>query len=511
MNDIVNSPNSDYCGVFGVFFKILIKQNMIITAMVRTLGTIANEVWAKEQRRKMNETTILLSPSPGDPNVTPDFLATVEPLTLLPRDPSVQSASSSSAKDYFSSSSLTLPFEIVLDGYTREPWSSGTQPPNDTDSGDVNSPWKCGYLQSTDGRNRLPGFFQYLQSRKKAALAKFEPSPLDGTAFSNGGSDAAASGNFKALLVVPYDPPPIPDHLKLPDGVQSNQLIFVKYLGDERLIFKKKRDKSAEEQKQKMMQMHQHQQEQQKKMMMQQKQKQQMQIQQQKMMQQNSQQHNQQKQSSAKKGGILGSLLGAQRRTENHLQMVRTKKTSSTDPLSSDPPATGAAGAISSFRTKISNQLQRFHDDPTSFVEKVCISLPELVRDVPVEDREKVTMDVFKYVVHEQVEEVGMDRWVAAKEPGAFLDECVICVYKEGHCPKEILEEINKVCFWGRFLNFYFFCWFGLTWFRMIWFRLFVLDSKSFLRLQMWCSFHIGYECLTSHKIIPIITAISTK
>mmetsp|Transcript_4655 Transcript_4655/g.9509 ORF Transcript_4655/g.9509 Transcript_4655/m.9509 type:complete len:505 (+) Transcript_4655:56-1570(+) len=452
----------------------------------------------------MNETTILLSPSPGDPNVTPDFLATVEPLTLLPRDPSVQSASSSSPKDdYFSSSSLTLPFEIVLDGYTREPWSSGAQPPYDTDSGDVNNPWKCGYLQSTDGRNRLPGFFQYLQSRKKAALAKFEPSPLDGTAFSNGSSVDAASGNFKALLVVPYDPPPIPDHLKLPDGVHSNQLIFVKYLGDERLIFKKKRDKSAEEQKRKMMQVQQLQQEQQKKMMMQQKQKQQMQIRQQKMMQQNSQQHNQQQQSSTKKGGLLGSLLGAQRRTENHLQMVRAKKTSSTDPLSSDPPATGAAGAISSFRTKISTQLQRFHDDPTSFVEKVCISLPDLVRGVPVEDREKVTMDVFKYVVHEQVEEVGMDRWVAAKEPGAFLDECVICVYKEGHCPKDILEEINKVGFWGRFLNFYFFL---LAWFRLV--RLFLTHMFGFVVANVvFVQYYIGCTYLTFHKIIPIITA----
>ena len=54
-------------------------------------------------------------------------------------------------------------------------------------------------------------------------------------------------------------------------------------------------------------------------------------------------------------------------------------------------------------------------------------------------------MDVFKYIVYEQVEEVGMDKWVAAKEPGSFLDECVIAVYKEGHCPKDVLEDINKV------------------------------------------------------------------
>ena len=38
-------------------------------------------------RKAMNETTILLSPSPGDPSVKPDFLATVEP--CIPRDPAV--------------------------------------------------------------------------------------------------------------------------------------------------------------------------------------------------------------------------------------------------------------------------------------------------------------------------------------------------------------------------------------------------------------------------------------
>ncbi|KAL7462733.1 hypothetical protein ACHAXS_003106 [Conticribra weissflogii] len=472
----------------------------------------------------MNETTILLSPSPGDPNATPDFLATIEPLTLLPRNPFVQSAKD----DYFSSSTLTLPFEIVLDGYTREPWSSGKLPPSENyDAGDGNHPWKCGYLRSTDGRNRLPGFFQYLRSRKKAALAKFEPSPLDGMAFSNDSGGNAASGNFKALLVVPFDPPPVPDNMKLPDGVDSNQLIFVKYLGDERLILKKKREKSAEEQKHKLMQVQQQQQEQQKKLMMQHNPQQQAQMQQQKKMQQNSQQQQQkqqQQQSSTKKGGLLGSLLGAQRRTENHLHMVRTKKSSasnpSADPLSSESPETGAAGAISSFRTKVSDQLQRFQDDPTSFVERVRISLPELVRGVPVEDMEKVTMDVFKYVVHEQVEEVGMDRWVAAKEPGAFLDECVICVYKEGHCPKEVLEEINKVgvAGYGDFL-YVSLCWLGLVWFALPCFALPCLASGCFFLAHSFIgklstsalinllAYFIDGTLRTFYNIVPIVTA----
>lgn len=43
-----------------------------------------------------------------------------------------------------------------------------------------------------------------------------------------------------------------------------------------------------------------------------------------------------------------------------------------------------------------------------------------------------------------QVGEVGIDRWIAAKEPSEFMDECTISVYKEGHCPEDVLEDINK-------------------------------------------------------------------
>mmetsp|Transcript_1823 Transcript_1823/g.3733 ORF Transcript_1823/g.3733 Transcript_1823/m.3733 type:complete len:138 (-) Transcript_1823:1895-2308(-) len=57
---------------------------------------------------------------------------------------------------------------------------------------------------------------------------------------------------------------------------------------------------------------------------------------------------------------------------------------------------------------------------------------------------DRVTMDVFKFTVHETVEEIGMDKWIAAKEPSEFLDECIFAVYKEGHCPPEILEDLNR-------------------------------------------------------------------
>ena len=144
----------------------------------------------------MNETTILLAS--GDPSAKPDFLATVEP--ILPKQ-----------------LPFTLPFELIFDGYTRESWSSGSK--KVTSSSDAqqsrsnDDEWQSCYLISTDGRNRLPGFLQYLQGRKKAAMCKFD-------------NDDAILG--KSLLVVPYDPPPLPLD-KLPNGVDINQ-VFVEIL-----------------------------------------------------------------------------------------------------------------------------------------------------------------------------------------------------------------------------------------------------------------------------------------
>lgn len=352
----------------------------------------------------MNETTILLS---GDPGARAEFLATVEPVALPRRQPPP----------------FDLPFELTLDGYTREPWSSGRV----AEGGDAASAqWQSCYLASTDGRNRLPGFVKYLRDRKKAAMSKFD------------------SADGRAVLVVPYDPPPPPPG-GLPDGVDPSNVIYVKYLRDERLL-RGRGDEQAQrlkaEQQKKMAQTQQ--------MQVQQKQQQQT-IEQRKQQAKATQQPPQsrappsQPQPNAGKrkgGGLLGNLLGAQRRTENHLHTVRATK-SSTDMDSFDPTA-GAAGCINAFRTRVSADLERFKSDPTAFVTKISISLGQLVKAVPEGERDRVTMDVFKFAVYEQVEEVGMDKWIAAKEPSEFMDECEIAVYKEGHCPPDVLEDLNR-------------------------------------------------------------------
>ena len=362
----------------------------------------------------MNETTILLAG--GDPSSKPDFLATVEP--ILPKQ-----------------LPFTLPFELIFDGYTRESWSSGSSKVT-TSSSDTqqssNDEWQSCYLISTDGRNRLPGFLQYLQGRKKAAICKFD-------------NDDASS---KSLLVVPYDPPPLPLD-KLPDGIDINQVLFVKYLRDKNMLKKKGSDdgnaaKMIEQQKLVL-----DQQKKQHQLMQQQKEKR-MKIQQQKNQQQPQRKtpipSSQPSSSTNKKvgggSGLLGNLLGKQRKTETHLDLVRGEKNSSD--MTFDP-TTGAAGCINAFRTKISTELEQFKSNPTIHIHKITISLSELIRSVPTSERDKVTLDVFKFTVYEQVEEVGMDKWIAAKEPTEyFMDECIINVYKEGHCPPDVLEDINK-------------------------------------------------------------------
>lgn len=344
----------------------------------------------------MNETTIMLTPSPG---VKPEFLATVEPAPA-----SITS----------SSQSFSLPFELVLDGYTREPWSSGT---HKSSPEDTSGNWKTGYLLSTDGRNRLPGFLKYLRDRKKACIAKFK-------------LNESTTASTRAVLVVPFDPPTIPLG-QLPAGVDKSQLLYVKYLADDRVLNRGK--KPAIDPNKQLQMKHQKQKEKQR-------QQQQQQQQRQKQMAQKSKS---QTTSSSKKigGGMLGSLLGAQQRTDNHLDVVRGKRRN--NDLAPDLTS-GAAGAITSFREKVAVDLEQFKSDNGTFATKVSISLASLQKSVPMDERDKVTMDVFKYVVYEQVGELGVDKWIAAKEPTEFIDEVVIAVYKEGHAPADVLEDINK-------------------------------------------------------------------
>lgn len=346
----------------------------------------------------MNETTLMLRPNP---NAKAEFLATVEP--FVPRgggDPPSPPPP------------FELPFEVTLDGYSREPWSSGRRLGPEE--------WRTCLLVSTDGRRRLPGFVGHLRERRKAAVCRF-----DGPA------------GERALLVVPHDPPEgaVPGDSELPEGVARDSVIFVKYLRDERLLnggsdeaTKRKHQEAARQQKM------------------------QQQATQATERKRQAAQHAARKQQSSapsstkrsgKKGagGLLGNLMCAQQRTERALDTVRSQRAPCNEEFD---PTSGAAGVINRFRNKVLSDLEGFKSDPSAATTKVSISLPALTRDVPADERDRVTMEALKFTVYDAVDEVGDERWVAAREPSEFIDEMTVSVYKEGHCPPEVLEDMNR-------------------------------------------------------------------
>lgn len=351
----------------------------------------------------MDETTILLVPAPG---AKAEFLSTVEP------------AGGAAGGD--------LPFEVVLSSYTRDGWAMAAPPPTE--------PWKTTWLKSVDGRGKLPGFLKYLRERKKVPIGRFEP--------------AAAGSSGKGVIVVPFDQPAPPAGL-LGDGSDASvdDLIYCRYILDESLIGRgycrpgPTPEAIAQQQKQKQM----------------------AQIQQQQRLKQQQQQQQAKAKaassapkpapkSSRASSGMLGNLMAATKRTNTQLDTVPVRKTASASTNAGAGLGAGAGGSgltgtgavMAQFRQDVEQKMLDFRNDATQTCLKVPISIATIVRDLPPEEKGSVTMDVLKYVVYEQAEEVGEDKWVAAKEPSEFMDECVVAVYKEGHAPQDVLEDLNK-------------------------------------------------------------------
>ena len=344
----------------------------------------------------MDETTILLVPAPG---AKAEFLATVEP------------TGGASGGD--------LPFEVVLSSYTRDGWATMALPPTE--------PWKATWLKSVDGRGKLPGFLKYLRERKKVPMGRFEP--------------AAAGSSGKGVIVVPFDQPSPPAGV-LGDGSDASvdDLIYCRCILDENQIGRGYRrtgpspEAIAKQQKQKQM-----------------------------AQRQQGQRQKQQQQAKAKaassvpkpapkssraSSGMLGNLMAATKRTNDLIDTVPVRKAASASTNAGvgagGSGLTGTAAVMAQFRQDVEQKMLDFRSNVTQTCLKVPISLATIVRDLPAEQKQSVTMDVLKYVVYEQAEEVGEDKWVSAREPSEFMDECVVAVYKEGHAPEDVLEDLNQ-------------------------------------------------------------------
>lgn len=283
-----------------------------------------------------------------------------------------------------------LPDKLTLEGYTRETWA-----------------WKPSQalqsitVQSTDGRNKLPGFTSYLKQRQKCAYGRFVPT---------------------GLLVISYiQPKKDTDRLEIRIAVDMTKIEGCQFKPptsssklNSTAAAARPSPKPAPSG------------------------------------------------GRAKKGGLLGKLVGAQQRTNHHVAVASAPKPSAATvsqsvasaSSSSDPSAaassSGAATAgartatqvLNDFRGKMQTKMLDFDIAPDEVL-KVNLTLSEYTAGLSDEDTGRVTMEILKYMVYEAAEEVN-EEWIAHKEPSEFMDEATIAVYKEGAAPPEVLEEVNK-------------------------------------------------------------------
>jgi hypothetical protein len=172
--------------------------------------------------------------------------------------------------------------------------------------------------------------------------------------------------------------------------------------------------------------------------------------------------------------GLLGNLVGAQRRTNQQVVTATAKPGMASSSSSSNPASVTTAvhnytstsnnnttihsseeeavpvedlktsgQILSDFRNEMEQKMLDFDIAPDMSM-KVSIKLSDHVKNVVEEDKPKITMEVLKYIVYEQAEEVN-DEWIAHKEPSEFMDEIMIAIYKDPEeAPPEVLEELNK-------------------------------------------------------------------
>lgn len=332
------------------------------------------------------EIELFLVPAPGQ---KPEFLAKIAPV-----DPSqavvrlweavVAQLSSSS-----SSESHTLP-RIVLEAYTRDGWA-----------------WKPNQqlqmltVQSLDGRNKLPGFVDYLKGRQKSAYGRFSRTGLCIVPFAQQQSSNKEKSRMTLSLTLdltkvehcglqPLTVVPKPSALPPPPAAGTAP---PRRAG----------------------------------------------------------------------GGLLGKLVGAQQRTNQHMA-VATAKTASTNTAAASRTASSSSNGttpattsttvmpeelpktaqqvLADFRQSMQNKMLDFDISEDEKLE-IKLSLVEHQAGLSTEDKTRVTMEILKYMVYEAAEEVN-EEWIAHKEPSEFMDEVVISVYKEGAAPLEVIEEMNK-------------------------------------------------------------------
>jgi hypothetical protein len=397
-----------------------------------------------------------LVPAPGQ---KPEFLATLEPALKNDHHRSLWSSllatSSSSYSDSSSSTSSSSPSTrvvIILEGYTRDSWalsfpSSFTEPSN---------VWQHLTVRSIDGRHKVPGFVSYLQQRNKVAYGRFVYNNQHSSSSSTTSSTRQQQQQKTGVWIIP------------PHTLNDNHVMTCWIALDITRIsnctlaaISRNHISDKQQQSQPPPQ------------------------QQSQLFKANNSNTSDTKQSAAgtiqkpppstaasttnnnhlprtttttakRGGGLLGNLVGAQQRTNEHLFNAPVKKQPEiklSDENSahghgasvgggSGMAATSAAQVLEDFRHDMQQKLLDFDTETHEQVLEIPIRWTQYIQGLHTpEERAKVSMEVLKYLVQEQVDDIN-EEWVVYQPPSEFMDEVTLTIYKEA--PPEILEEINQ-------------------------------------------------------------------
>jgi hypothetical protein len=339
----------------------------------------------------MKQIELRLIPTPG---AKPEFLAKLQP-TDTNTPPPIWDA---------------IPPLVVLEGYTRDAWAL-----------DTSTQWQSLQVQSVDGRQKLVGFCKYLRDRKKTAFGSFRNSS-SGLKYMWVVSYKQASSQMLTCRIAPVD--------KIPGCPVKVKVKEVKAVMTPVAAAAPKLSAAAAPPPPLAA-------------------------------------TTTTTTTIRKKGfGLLGNLVGAQKRTNQHLQSIQKQQpplstttsatTNATDATSNNnnnnnnngnPPAVElktSGQVLAEFRQEMEQQMLDFDisSEPQLLV-KIDLATKLKLLSKEEQQQGRVTMEILKYIVYEQAEEVN-DEWIASKLASEFLDDVVVAIYKQGQAPIDVLEDLNK-------------------------------------------------------------------
>lgn len=354
---------------------------------------------------KQHQVELRLVPTPGS---KPEFLA-------LTRLFSTNAATNNTTVPSYWNEIDKL---IVLEGYTRDSWSF-----------DTSTKWISFKVESVDGKNKLPGFINYLRQRQKSAFGRYSNGMIFVVPYKQM-SSSTLQCRIAAISSIPKCPirpksSSVTTSARQPEQQPSASASTTSTEGTDPT-------------------------------------------------------NNNQNTSKKKKGfGLLGNLVGAQKRTNQQVETSVIKKKKVPPSSAIKPSNAGGGGSVGSgggdtgtnngptaasstseqqqdvelktagqilaeFRQEMEQEMLDFDISPESVL-KVKIDVSSKLRQMSEEEQQtgRVTVDILKYIVYEQAEEVN-EEWVAYKEPSEFMDEVTVAIYKEGQAPDDVMEEMNK-------------------------------------------------------------------